>query len=205
MSRRWSVRGAGAAGLAQGFPETMARRASPCSWVSMGYHGRLWASKGMSRPGLELRQGCGGFVMALRRLMMGWWSLLFVLCSGRAVAELRRHRGNRAGKIARRPVSRVLSGLAAGTAIPLGRALRRASRDQPGRRDGNVPAAPAFAGPPAAPIRSCSRWGLPCRRRCRRRGALLPPRFTLARGGVASGRGRFVFCGTFPGVAPAGR
>ena len=33
---------------------------------------------------------------------------------------------------------------------------------------------------PAAPIRSCSRWGLPCRRRCRRRGALLPHRFTLA-------------------------
>ena len=32
----------------------------------------------------------------------------------------------------------------------------------------------------AAPIRSCSRWGLPCRRRCRRRGALLPHRFTLA-------------------------
>jgi hypothetical protein len=34
--------------------------------------------------------------------------------------------------------------------------------------------------PRAAPIRSCSRWGLPCRRRCRRRGALLPHRFTLA-------------------------
>src|SRR5580658_5595288 len=39
----------------------------------------------------------------------------------------------------------------------------------------------AFAQKPrAAPIRSCSRWGLPCRRRCRRRGALLPHRFTLA-------------------------
>jgi hypothetical protein len=32
----------------------------------------------------------------------------------------------------------------------------------------------------AAPIRSCSWWGLPCRLRYRRRGALLPPRFTLA-------------------------
>ena len=31
----------------------------------------------------------------------------------------------------------------------------------------------------AVPIRSCSRWGLPCRRRCRRRGALLPHLFTL--------------------------
>jgi hypothetical protein len=34
---------------------------------------------------------------------------------------------------------------------------------------------------PAAPIRSCSRWGLPCRPRYRGRGALLPHRFTLAR------------------------
>jgi hypothetical protein len=34
--------------------------------------------------------------------------------------------------------------------------------------------------PRTVPIRSCSRWGLPCRRRCRRRGALLPHRFTLA-------------------------
>ena len=33
-----------------------------------------------------------------------------------------------------------------------------------------------------APIWSCSRWGLPCRLRCRRRGALLPHPFTLAAG-----------------------
>jgi len=32
------------------------------------------------------------------------------------------------------------------------------------------------------PIRSCSRWGLPCRDRRRPRGALLPHPFTLARG-----------------------
>ena len=32
----------------------------------------------------------------------------------------------------------------------------------------------------AAPIWSCSRWGLPCRSRCRSRGGLLPHRFTLA-------------------------
>ena len=31
-----------------------------------------------------------------------------------------------------------------------------------------------------APIWSCSRWGLPCRFRCRSRGELLPHRFTLA-------------------------
>ena len=36
--------------------------------------------------------------------------------------------------------------------------------------------------PPVAPIRSCSRWGLPCRPCCQGRGALLPHRFTLARG-----------------------
>ncbi len=34
---------------------------------------------------------------------------------------------------------------------------------------------------PAAPIRSCSRWGLPCHRCCQRCGALLPPRFTRSR------------------------
>ena len=44
----------------------------------------------------------------------------------------------------------------------------------------------------AVPIRSCSRWGLPCRRRCRQRGALLPHLFTLTaeyatrRGGLFS-------------------
>lgn len=32
------------------------------------------------------------------------------------------------------------------------------------------------------PIRSCSRWGLPCRPRCRVRGALLPHLFTLTDG-----------------------
>lgn len=35
--------------------------------------------------------------------------------------------------------------------------------------------------PCAVPIRSCSRWGLPCRSRCRARGALLPHPFGLAR------------------------
>jgi len=48
------------------------------------------------------------------------------------------------------------------------------------------------AKPRTVPIRSCSRWGLPCRRRCRRRGALLPHLFTLTaanatlRGGMFS-------------------
>src|ERR1700759_1537519 len=56
----------------------------------------------------------------------------------------------------------------------------------------------------AGPIRSCSRWGLPCRRRCRKRGALFPHLFTLAASPFRAGK-RFVLCGTFPGVAPAGR
>ena len=38
---------------------------------------------------------------------------------------------------------------------------------------------------PAAPTWSCSRWGFPCRRRCRQRGALLPHHFTLAARRVA--------------------
>src|SRR5262249_54348059 len=40
----------------------------------------------------------------------------------------------------------------------------------------------------AVPIRFCSRWGLPCRLRCRKRGALLPHRFTLAAGTFPGGR-----------------
>jgi hypothetical protein len=85
-------------------------------------------------------------------------------------------------------------------AIPLGRPLPAASSDQPGRepRDG-----PGGVAAPLAPIRSCSRWGLPCRGRYRPRGALLPHPFTLA-GGLAAAR-RFAFCGAFPEVTLAGR
>ncbi len=65
-------------------------------------------------------------------------------------------------------------------AIRLGRPLPDASRDLPGRRRGNPPAGNSEESRPVAPIRSCSRWGLPCRPRCRGRGALLPHPFTLA-------------------------
>ena len=95
-----------------------------------------------------------------------------------------------------RPVSRVLEGLrtqfADVTAIPLGRRLPGASSNLPGRQDPDTIPKPARASLRAVPIRSCSRWGLPCRRRYRRRGALLPHRFTLAaantthRGGLFS-------------------
>ena len=57
----------------------------------------------------------------------------------------------------------------------------------------------------AVPIRFCSRCGLPCRFRCRTRGALLPHLFTLTAPIPEGRRRRFVLCGTVPGVAPAGR
>jgi len=71
--------------------------------------------------------------------------------------------------------------LRARTAIPLEPASLRASRGQPGRKGGTALATTPFGASPSAPIRPCSRWGLPCRRRCRKRGGLLPHRFTLAR------------------------
>jgi len=78
-------------------------------------------------------------------------------------------------------------------AIPLGHSLPNTSRDLPGRRPETAI---------AVPIWSCSRWGLPCHLRCRRRGALLPHHFNLA---WAKARRRFAFCCAFPGVASAGR
>ncbi len=78
------------------------------------------------------------------------------------------------------PVSRVLFPPKREMAIPLGRPSPDASRDLPGQR---------LETAIAVPIWSCSRWGLPCRLRCRRRGALLPHHFNLAadyRGGLLS-------------------
>ena len=115
----------------------------------------------------------------------------------------------RAGRGASRPVSRVLYGAegaarddhssGAPGAGRLERSTRATARKRVGRRAGHA------AARPVAPIRSCSRWGLPCRRRCRRRGALLPHPFTLTRTRDRSPAGRSAFCGAVPGVAPAGR
>ena len=52
-------------------------------------------------------------------------------------------------------------------------------------------------GRPSPLIWPCSSWGLPCRHRYRRRGALLPHLFTLARSDANVGRRRCIFCGTF--------
>ena len=76
-----------------------------------------------------------------------------------------------------------LNGHSSGTRIAarLARPTRATGRKCP------CDSAPRFRGhaSPAAPIRSCSRWGLPCRPCCQGRGALLPHRFTLADGGRA--------------------
>src|SRR5207249_3218321 len=45
--------------------------------------------------------------------------------------------------------------------------------------DGQIRTSIPRLSPSAVPIRSCSRWGLPCRLHCCTRGALLPHRFTL--------------------------
>ena len=83
------------------------------------------------------------------------------------------------------------------TAIPLGRRLPGASSNLPGRQDPDRSRDCSRA----VPIRSCSRWGLPCRRRCRRRGALLPHPFTLA-ATIRDVPRRSALCGTFPEASP---
>ncbi len=111
--------------------------------------------------------------------------------------------------IASRSVSRVLYG-----ARPEGSArdghssgtivtdrLEQSTRTTARRRVGSSLARPESD--PVAPIRSCSRWGLPCRRRCRPRGALLPHPFTLARHRCRAGWS--ALCGAFPEVSLAGR
>ncbi len=98
-------------------------------------------------------------------------------------------------KNARGPVSRVLSipNQRNWATIPLGRRLRAASSNQPGRR--------GRAAPYAVPTRSCSRWGLPCRCRYRKRGALLPHPFAL----TGPKPTRSAFCCTVPKARVAPR
>ena len=92
--------------------------------------------------------------------------------------------------MARGSISRVLSS----SSDKLGRMCGHSSRGriapplkQPTRatsrklaHSGSPKSTTFWGGPIAAPIRSCSRWGLPCRSRCRARGALLPHPFTIA-------------------------
>ena len=71
-----------------------------------------------------------------------------------------------------RPISRVLSW----TTIHLGPPSPAASSDLPGSLLADKGARQRRT---RSPIWSCSGWGLPCHRRYRRRGALLPHHFTL--------------------------
>jgi hypothetical protein len=100
---------------------------------------------------------------------------------------------------ARRSVSRVLS-LSCDRGWPF---IWDACRQAPRATDPDGGAEARVAVKPAVPTWSCSRRGLPCRFRCRKRGALLPHPFTLADAFLRRDR-RFAFCGTFPRVAPAG-
>jgi hypothetical protein len=83
-------------------------------------------------------------------------------------------------------------------AIYLDQPLPAGSPDSSGS---DLPAVIARAGQQHA--WSCRRWGLPCRRRHRRRGALLPHHFTFACAPKIRGHRLCVFCGTFPRVARA--
>ena len=104
------------------------------------------------------------------------------------------------GSVPLRPGQRLRRNAAA---IPLDPTSLWGSRDLPGRL-GPATALPWREPRRAVPIWSCSWRGLPCRPRCRVRGALLPHPFTLARLRRGSG-GRFAFCGAVPGLAPGGR
>jgi hypothetical protein len=88
----------------------------------------------------------------------------------------------------------VENGHSSGT--PVTRHLKRPTRGPRGPRVAAKAACP--------PIWSCSGWGLPCRRRYRRRGALLPHHFTLTAGPRGPGW-RYLFCGTFRRLTPPRR
>ncbi len=98
---------------------------------------------------------------------------------------------------ARRPVSRVLSMSLKDNRWPFvwDARCRTPRATYPG---GGAETRPALR--PAAPTRSCSRWGLPCRPRRRGRGALLPHPFTLA--GRAEAGSAVCFLWHFPWGRP---
>ena len=97
-----------------------------------------------------------------------------------------------------RPVSRVLYGAGRSptrdghsSGTPVARRFEQPTRTAgSGHRSWNTGTAGATLALHTVPIRFCSRWGLPCRLRCRKRGALLPHRFTLTAGTFPEGPGR---------------
>ena len=102
------------------------------------------------------------------------YGLQWILCVNTRIR--RRAYSRRRRKAASRPVSRVLyGGETARQPFIWDHRCRRPRATNP---DGSVETR-LRAKPCAIPIRSCSRWGLPCHDRYRPRGALLPHPFTL--------------------------
>jgi hypothetical protein len=163
-------------------------------WGSMGNHSKCLRFPGFRRlwqvEGMRIWNKTGSISSHASVMRGGSQNIAAERCSFSVLTRERIYA--RFGREnARRPISRVLSRPLAGPwmTIPLGRPLPGASRDLPGwlRRKRRLPH--RFPGRPAIPMRSCSRWGLPCRRRYRRRGALLPHRFTLTCAPALAGRG----------------
>ena len=71
---------------------------------------------------------------------------------------------------------------------PVARRLKRPTRTA---ESGPIPKQVRTHQPRAVPIRSCSRWGLPCRWRHRQCGALLPHLFTLTAANATRRGGMF--------------
>ena len=90
------------------------------------------------------------------------------------------------------------------TAIPLGRRLPGASSNLPGRPDPDIDPAHCCSQSSRRPYSVLLPVGFAVPPRCRRRGALLPHRFTLT-AAIRNAPRRSVLCGTFPRLAPAGR
>ena len=156
-------------------------RAAPrgMAWDSMGWHGRQRILPACEFPDSAIFSGSSrGYEIGpsprqskLANVIVAL-SFLWISSVGSCVR-----------RCARRPVSRVLSARrlpwaarddhSSGTrlAARLTRPTRTAGRE-----------CPCILADAAVPIRSCSRWGLPCRPCCQGRGALLPHRFALARG-----------------------
>ena len=90
--------------------------------------------------------------------------------------------------------------------IYLAPTLPPGSSGQPGEGPGTLlPRSLPNTGQPVSPARPCSGWGLPCPRRLRRGGELLPHHFTLTPH-CSNEKDRAVcFCGTFRRVAPPRR
>ena len=107
-------------------------------------------------------------------------------------AQRRRFLRDMRGSRWRGTVSRLLSR----TTISLGRRSPVGSSAQPGDGSGSGHASPS--------IRACSGRGLPCHSCHQECGELLPRLFTLTDPPRGASR-RYIFCGTFPGIAPGWR